>query len=84
MIDRNYYEGFNINDNYEIKQEVIALLDELKEFDKRLRKFLGPKKVKTAGTDARRSCRDMENHLSQIKKKIQMTKQDYDADYSDY
>lgn len=84
MIDKGYYEGWNINDHYEIKQEVLALLEELNKFDKRVRKFLGPNKVKSAGTDARRSCRLMEKHLEEIKKKIQMTKQDYDADYEDY
>ena len=83
MIDRSYYEGWNINDHYEIKQEVIALLNELQEFDKRVKKFLGPNKVKTAGVDAKRSCRLMEKSLEQIKKKIQMTRQDYDANYED-
>lgn len=84
MIERRYYEGWNVNDHYEIKQEVLALLNELEKFDKRLKKFLGPKKVKTAGADARKSCRLMEKSLEQIKKKIQMTKQDYNADYENY
>ena len=81
MIDRSYYEGWNVNDHYEIKQEVLALLAELENFDKRIKKFLGPNKVKSAGIDSRRSCRIIEKHLDEIKKKIQMTKQDYDADY---
>ena len=83
MIDEKYYEGWNINDNYEIKPEVLELLKELEEFDKRIRKFLGPKKVKAAGVDARRNCRMMQKHLDSIKKKIQMTKQDYESDYED-
>lgn len=81
MIDEGYYEGWNKNDHYGIKPEVLQLLEELKEFDKRIRKFLGPKKVKEAGVDARRSCRMMEQQLKEIKKKIQMTKQDYESDY---
>lgn len=84
MIDLDYYKERNINDHYEIKQEVLGLLDEIKDFDKRIRKFLGPKKIKTAGTDARRSCREIEKRIAHIKKKIQMTKQDYDSDYTDY
>jgi len=84
MIERRYYEAWNINDHYEIKQEVLLLLDELENFDKKLKKFLGPKKVKVAGAHARKSCRSMEKILEQIKKKIQMTKQDYESDYEDY
>jgi len=84
MIEKSYYEGWNVNDHYEVKQEVLAFLVELKAFDKRLKKFLGPKKVKSAGVDARRSCRLMEKHLEEIKKRIQMTRQDYDSDYEDY
>lgn len=84
MIEKRYYEGWNINDHHEIKQEVLALFSEFEKFDKRIKKFLGPNKVKVAGADARRSCRLMVNHLEQIKKKIQMTKQDYNSDYEDY
>jgi hypothetical protein len=81
MIDKHYYESWNVNDNYGIKPEVLALLSELEKLDKRIKKFLGPKKVKEAGVDARRSCRKIEAHLAEIKKKIQMTKQDYESDY---
>jgi len=83
MLDRRYYESWNKNDNYELKKEVIVLLEELDYFDSRLRKFLGPKKVKKAGVDARRSCRSIEKTLFNIKKKIQMIRQDYDSDYED-
>ncbi|MEK6829402.1 MAG: hypothetical protein AABY15_04690 [Nanoarchaeota archaeon] len=83
MIDIDYYKAWNINDRYEIKQEVLAILNELEEFDKRIKKFLGPNKVKSAGKDARRSCREIERILAAIKKKIQMTKQDYESDYSE-
>lgn len=83
MIDKHYYEVGNINDHYGIKPDVIEFLMELEEFDKRLRKFLGPNKVKTAGVDARRSCRMMQKSLDEIKKKIQMTKLDYESDYED-
>lgn len=84
MIERRYYEVWNVNDHYEIKQEVLTLLDELENFDKRIKKFLGPNKVKIAGADARKSCRLMEKSLEKIKKKIQMTKQDYNSDYENY
>ena len=84
MIERRYYEVWNVNDHYEIKQEVLVLLDELENFDKRIKKFLGPNKVKIAGADARKSCRLMEKSLEKIKKKIQMTKQDYNSDYENY
>lgn len=84
MLDKDYYESWNKNDNYELKKEVIHILDELENFDKRLKKFLGPKKVKKAGVDAKRSCRKIEKHLSSIKRKIQMIRQDYDSDYEDF
>ncbi len=84
MIDKSYYEAWNINDSYGIKKELLALLDELEVFDSRIKKFLGPNKVKTAGVDAKRSCRKIEKHLADIKKKIQLTKQDYDSDYENY
>lgn len=81
MISKDYYEGFNVNDEYGAKKEVINLLDELENFDVRIKKFFGPKKVKVAGVDARRSCRMMIGILKEIQKKIQMTKQDYEGDY---
>ena len=37
MIDIDYYKSWNINDHYEIKQEVLAILNELEEFDKRIK-----------------------------------------------
>lgn len=83
MLDKDYYEGFNINDNYEIRQEVLQLIDELQDFEVRLKKFLGPKKVKKAGVDAKRHCRNMEKTIKNIKEKIQMTKQDYESNYED-
>jgi hypothetical protein len=83
MLDKRYYEGWNKNDNYEIKPEILLLLEELEGFDTRLKKFLGPKKVKDAGVDARRHCRNMEAIIKRIKKKIQMTKQDYESNYED-
>lgn len=84
MIERRYYEGWNVNDIYGIKKEVLSLLDELEYFDKRIKKFLGPNKVKSAGVDAKRSCRNIEKKINEIKKKIQITKQDYESDYEDY
>lgn len=84
MLDRDYYSWWNKNDNYEIKEEVLCILDELEKFDKRLKKFLGPSKIKKAGVDAKRSCRKIEQHLASIKKKIQMTREDYESDYEDY
>jgi len=83
MLDRKYYEGWNKNDRYELKEEVLLLMEELEGFDTRLRKFLGPKKVKEAGVDARRHCRQMESIIKNIKKKIQLIKQDYDSNYED-
>jgi hypothetical protein len=84
MLERKYYEGWNKNDEYGTKKEVLELLDELEEFDRRIKKFFGPKKVKEAGVDARRSCRKMRAKLKEIMDKIQMTKQDYESDYEDY
>jgi len=83
MLDRDYYEGWNINDHYETKEDVIRFLEELEKFDERFKVFLGPKKVKSAGVDARRSIRVMREILKDISGKIQMTKQDYESDYSD-
>ena len=83
MLDRDDYDGWNKNDEYRIKQDVIILLDELDEFDKRLKDFLGPKKTKAAGVDSRRSCRIMRDTLKRISDKIQMTKQDYESNYED-
>jgi len=84
MLDREDYEGWNKNDEYRIKQDVLILLDELDKFDKRLKKFLGPKKIKVAGVDSRRSCRMMREILKRISNKIQMTKQDYESNYEDF
>jgi hypothetical protein len=84
MIERRYYEVGNVNDEYGIKKDVLLLLDELEYFDSRIKKFLGPNKVKSAGVDAKRSCRNIEKKINKIKKKIQMTKQDYESDYDDY
>lgn len=83
MLDKRYYEGWNKNDNYELKPEVLVLLEELEDFDKRMKKFLGPKKVKEAGTDVRRHCRNMEAIIKRIKKKVQLIKQDYNSNYED-
>lgn len=83
MIDKSYYESWNINDHYGIKPDVLEFLMELEEFDKRIKKLLGPKKVKKAAVDARRSCRMMQKSLDEIKKKIHMTKLDYESDYED-
>jgi len=81
MLDKGYYEGWNKNDEYAAKKEVINLLDELEEFDVRIKKFFGPNKVKAAGVDVRRSCRNMIGILKEIQSKVQMTKQDYESDY---
>lgn len=82
MLDKNYYSGWNKNDEYGAKKDVLALLEELENFDKRVKKFFGPNKVKDAGEDARRSCRIMRAQLKSIIKKLQMTTHDYDGDYS--
>jgi len=81
MLNKDYYEGWNINDEYGAKKDVVSLLEELEEFDERIKKFFGPKKVKAAGVDVRRSCRKMIGILKEIQSKVQMTKQDYDSDY---
>jgi hypothetical protein len=82
-MDRGYYEGWNKNDEYGVKKDVLSLLDELEgDFDKRLKKLFGPRKVKEAAVDVRRSCRVMIDILKEIQSKVQMTKQDYDSDYS--
>jgi len=81
MLDRKYYEGWNKNDEYGAKKDVVNFLDELEEFDERIKKFFGPKKVKKAGVDARRSCRKMIGILKEVQSKVQMTKQDYEGDY---
>lgn len=82
MINEDYYKIWNVNDDYGAKKEVINLFAELEEFDKRFKKFFGPKKVKVAGVDVRRSCRKMIGILKEIQAKVQMTKQDYEGDYS--
>jgi len=81
MLDKKYYEGWNKNDEYGAKKDVVGFLEELEEFDVRIKKFFGPQKVKAAGVDARRSCRRMIGILKEIQSKIQMTKQDYESDY---
>lgn len=83
MIDKGYYKCPNVNDNYEIKQEVLEFLEELNAFDSRIKKFLGPNKIKEAGVDCRRSCRKMEIMLKSLKKKLNMTTQDYNSNYED-
>lgn len=82
-MDRKYYEAWNKNDDYGIKKDVLSLLDEMEgDFDTRIRKLLGPQKVKAAAVDVRRSCRVMIGILREIQSKVQMTKEDYDSDYS--
>jgi|AntRauTorckE6833_2_1112554.scaffolds.fasta_scaffold58897_2 hypothetical protein len=83
MFDKKYYEAWNKNDDYEIKKDILNLVSELEgDFDVRLKKLLGPKKVKAAAPDVRRSCRIMINILKDIQSKVQMTKEDYNSDYS--
>jgi hypothetical protein len=83
MLDRDYYGGWNKNDEYGVKKDVLSLLDELEgDFNKRVRKFFGPQKVKSAAVDIRRSCRIMIGILKEIQTKVQMTKEDYEGDYS--
>jgi len=82
MLDEDYYEGVNINDEYGARKDVKKLLDELKMFDLSIKKFFGPKKVKSAATDARRNLRIMKKLMKQISDKIQSTRQDYEGDYS--
>jgi len=83
MFDRDYYGGWNKNDEYGVREDVSNLLDELEgDFDKRLKKFFGPQKVKSAAVDIRRSCRIMIGILEGIKGKVQKTKEDYEGDYS--
>lgn len=83
MLDRDYYGGWNKNDEYGVKKDVLNLLDELEgDFNKRVRKFFGPQKVKSAAVDIRRSCRIMIGILKEIQAKVQMTKEDYEGDYS--
>jgi hypothetical protein len=84
MLDERYYNAWNKNDEHGVRKEIISLLEEIKVLDKSVRKFLGPNKVKTAGVDARRACRQMREKLKVVMEKIQLTKQDYDGDYSDY
>lgn len=84
MLDKKYYEGWSKNDEYGTKKEVLALLKELESFDKRVKAFFGPYKVKSAGEDARRSCRIMREQLRDIMKKLMKTTHDYKGDYSDY
>ncbi len=79
---KDYYESRNINDEYGAKNDVLNFFSELEKFDERFKKFYGPKKVKKAGVDVRRSCRNMIGILKEIQEKIQMTKQDYEGDYS--
>ena len=83
-MDKRYYEKYNVNDYYSIKSDVLEFLEEFELFDERLKKFLGPKKVKVAATDSRRSIRKMRSKLEDISKKIQKTRQDYESDYEDY
>ena len=84
MLDRDYYEGWNKNDEYGVKKDVLNLLDELEgDFDKRMKKLFGPKKVKEAAVDVRRSCRIMIGILEEIKAKVQMTKEDYNSNYEE-
>lgn len=85
MFDKEYYEGWNKNDKYDTRKDVINLINELEgDFDKRIKKLFGPQKVKSAAVDVRRSCRVMIGILKEIQEKTQMTKQDYDSDYEEY
>lgn len=81
MLERRYYEGWNKNDEYLAKKDVLKVLDELEVFDKHVKKFFGPKKVQDSATSARRSIRIMKEMLDVIAQKIQMTRQDYRSDY---
>jgi len=85
MLDRDYYGGWNKNDEYGVRKDVISLLDELEgDFQERLKKFFGPQKTKIAAVDVRRSCRVMIGILREIQAKVQMTKEDYISNYEEY
>lgn len=76
-----YYETDNVNDFYKIKQNIIEFKKEFELFELNLKKFLGPKKVKEAGTRANASMRNMRKISKEISKKIIKTRQDYSGDY---
>lgn len=82
MFDIDYYHGHNVNDEYETREKVLELIKEFEVFDSSLKRLFGPKKVKTAATDARRSIRVMKKMMNEIAKSIQMTREDYEGDYS--
>ena len=81
MFDEDYYEGVNVNDQYETRGQILELIKEFKYFDSSIKRLFGPKKVKTAAKDARRSIRTMKKMMDRIAKTIQMTKEDYHSDY---
>lgn len=77
MIKEGFFEGYNINDCYETRKEVLNLIEEFGNLENSIKSFLGPKKVKSAAVDARRILRNMSSTIKDLSEKIQKTKESY-------
>lgn len=75
-------EHTNINDTYEVKRRLAAVIEELQElYDTDITKFYSPRKVKAAGTRSRTKIRNINKNLKDISKDILKQRQDYESDY---
>lgn len=76
-------EVFNINDTYGIKEELKNIKEMLSKIETDINSFLGPKKPKKRGANARFKISKLKNSLlPELARKILKTKQDYESDYS--
>lgn len=74
---------FNINDTYGIKEDLKNIKEFLSQIEVDINKFLGPKKPKKRGANARFKISKLKNGLlPELARKILKTKQDFESDYS--
>ncbi len=71
----------NVNDYHKALWDWEDLKEVMADVEKEFLKFYGPKKIKIAGTRARRKMLKMINMIYGIRKKALMQRQDYDSEY---
>jgi len=73
---------YNVNDEYNIREDWELFKKNCNEFELQLTKFLSHTKNKEAGIRARKKLKELKIQTKFLAKKILKKKQDYDSDYS--
>lgn len=80
--DFDIEESYNLNDNYDVKNRVSKVIEELVDmYNTDLLKFYSPKRVKTAGVRSRNKIRKIRQDLKEICNDMLKQTQDYESDY---